>query len=251
MRPQHAVLAIAVYSLVSLSCGAAPAPVDLDRELAAARELQINEGPRAALSSYERLLAAARSQGSRRHEGLVLGQMGTAQKNLGEYGRALRLHEESLAIKREIGDEVEVAKTLSNLGLVKEAQGDCNEALRLYSQSLEIFTRKKTPRFAASVLNNQGLCFDALGDYRQSAKAYQAALLIHRQQENAAGVSETLGNLGGVALLLGKYRRRRPITSNRWQSAGESTRSNRWCSISSTWAWRGSAWATSPPAATI
>jgi len=183
----------------------AAAPVDLDAGIAAARERQQTDGPRVALPLFQQLLVAARVQGSRRHEGLILGYIGTTYKNLADYTQAMAFHERALAIKRETGDEVEVAKTLSNIGLVEEAEGRCDHALDHYRQSLAIFTRLDTPRFAASVLNNEGLCYDLIGDYRKSRAVYDQALAIHRQQHNDKGESETLGNLGGVALLLGRY----------------------------------------------
>jgi len=200
------VLVVAIVVLAEAAClDTRSAPANLDADLAAAREVQIKQGPRAAIALYERVLATARSSHSRKHEGLALGQMGTAYKNLGDYKRAMALHQQALAIKRETGDEIEIAKTLSNMGLVHEAEGDCSAALDLYAQSLDIFTRHDVPRFAASVLNNQGLCYDALGDFRQSTGAYRRALMLHRALGNDTGESQALGNLGGVALLLARY----------------------------------------------
>jgi len=177
----------------------------LDEQLAAARDIQLKEGPRAAIPVMEGALNAARASGSRAHEGLALGHLGTAYKNLGDYTRATEFHERALRIKRALGDEPEIAKTLNNIGLVEEARGNCGEALGLYSQSLDIFNRLGLPRFAASVLNNRGLCHDALGSYRQSLADYGRALQLHRQAGNEIGESEALGNIGGVQLLLGRF----------------------------------------------
>lgn len=206
MRRGLGLLACIAVALCGVSCHSrGEPPVNFDADLVAARETEQKQGPRAAIGMYERVLAAARSSHSRKYEGLALGQMGTAYKNLGDYTRAMDLYRQALAIKREAGDEVEIAKTLSNIGLVEWKRGNCPEALSLYAQSLEIFTRLNAPRFAASVLNNQGLCYDELGDFRQSVPSYQRALALHRQQDNETGESETLGNLGGVALILGRY----------------------------------------------
>lgn len=184
----------------------APAPTDLDASIEAARVVQRDDGPRAALPLLEQALATARAQHSRRHEGLVLGHLGTAYKNLADYTRAMELHTQALAIKRELGDEIERAKTLNNIGLVEEARGNCAQALAVYTQSLEIFTRLNQPRFAASVLNNEALCHDALGQFDRSMANYERALALHRAEGNEVGESETLGNIGGVYLLLGRYR---------------------------------------------
>lgn len=183
-----------------------PAPTDLDASIEAARVVQRDDGPRAALPLLEQALATARAQHSRRHEGLVLGHLGTAYKNLADYTRAMELHTQALAIKRELGDEIEQAKTLNNIGLVEEARGNCAKALAVYTQSLEIFTRLNQPRFAASVLNNEALCHDALGQFDRSMATYDRALALHRAEGNEVGESETLGNIGGVYLLVGRYR---------------------------------------------
>ena len=206
MRLVATLLLVGVVATLDCACGRpAAAPVDLDAAVSSAREVQVKQGPRVALPLYERALASARAQQSRKHEGLILGQMGTAYKNLGDYTRALELHQQALAIKRETGDEIEIAKTLNNIGMVEEALANCPHALALYAQSLEIFTRRNAPRFAASVLNNEGLCYDTVGEYRRSLGVYQQALSLHRQQANEVGESEALGNLGGVNLLLGRY----------------------------------------------
>ena len=177
----------------------------LDARLASAREVQLKQGPKAALSLYDGIIATARANNDRKHEALALGHLGTAYKNLGDYPRAMDLQRQALAIKRQLGDQIEIAKTLSNIGLIEDAQGRCAQALELYGESLAIFTRLKAAGFSASVLNNQGLCYDTLGDYRESTAVYERALALHRQAGNEAGESESLGNLGGVALLLGRY----------------------------------------------
>jgi CHAT domain-containing protein len=177
----------------------------LDARLASAHEVQVKQGPKAAVALYDGIIATARQHHDRRHEALALGHLGIAYKNLGEYGRAMELQQQALAIKREVGDEIEIGKTLTNMGLIEEAKGNCGRALELYGESLEIFTRLKEPGFEASVLNNQGLCYDAVGDYRRSKPTFEKALALHRDAGNDAGESQSLGNLGGVALLLGRY----------------------------------------------
>lgn len=205
-RDMRAVVIAAIACVAfAAGCRRAAPPADLDEVIEAARTVQREQGPQAALPLLERAVAQARAAGSRRHEGLALGHLGTAFKNLADYTRAMESHGRALAIKRELGDGIEQAKTLNNIGLVEEARGNCAAALELYSQSLAIFTRHDQPRFAASVLNNQALCFDALGQFGQSMATYERAFALHRAEGNDVGESETLGNIGGVHLLLGRY----------------------------------------------
>ena len=209
MRRRSAAAAfLAVGLLLAPACRRPPpasANETLDARLASAREVQLKQGPKAALSLYDGIIATARTNNDRKREALALGHLGTAYKNLGDYPRAMDLQRQALAIKRQLGDQIEIAKTLSNIGLIEGEQGECTRALELYGESLDIFTRLKAFGFAASVLNNEGLCYDAVGDYRRSTATYERALALHREAGNEPGESETLGNLGGVALLLGRY----------------------------------------------
>jgi tetratricopeptide (TPR) repeat protein len=207
-RRRVAAALVAGWLLLAPACRRPPpasATETLDARLASAREVQLKQGPKAALSLYDGIIATARANNDRKHEALALGHLGTAYKNLGDYPQAMDLQRQALVIKRQLGDEIEIAKTLSNMGLIEDAQGRCAQALELYGESLEILTRLKAASFSASVLNNQALCYDTLGDYRQSTAVYERALALHRQAGNEAGESETLGNLGGEALLLGRY----------------------------------------------
>ena len=203
---QRTAVVLALVCALTGGCRRPASTTELDAAIERARGVQRDDGPRAALPLLQPALNAARAARSRRHEGLALGHLGTAYKNLADYPRAMRHHQQALAIKRELGDEVEQGKTLNNIGLVEEAQGNCTAALAVYGRSLEIFARLDQPAFAASVLNNQALCFDALGEFDKSMAAYERALALHRASGNETGQSETLGNIGGVHLLLGRYR---------------------------------------------
>lgn len=196
-----------VLCLLWLSaCRPAPAPrSDLQAQIAEARTVSQRDGPRAAVPQFDAILSRARHAGDRRAEALVLGHLGTAYKNLGEYDRALGLHRQSLALKRALADRAEEGKTLNNIGLVYWSRGDCTQALQQYDASLAIFDALGLTDLSASVTNNTGLCLDTLGRYADSRSAYQRALALHRKHGNALGESETLANLGGVHLLLGRF----------------------------------------------
>ena len=187
----------------------APAVTDLDAAIETARAVQRDDGPRAALPLLERALAEARARRSRRHEGLVLGHLGTAHKNLADYGTG-----DGAARPRRWPSNVSWATRSSRprrsatSAWSRKRAGNCAKALAVYAQSLEIFTRLDQPRFAASVLNNEALCHDALGQFDRSMANYERALALHRAAGNEVGESESLGNIGGVFLLLGPLSRR-------------------------------------------
>lgn len=188
------------------ACRPAPAPQpDFQTEIAEARAVGQRDGPRAAVPRFDALLVRARQASDRRAEALVLGYLGTAYKNLGEYDRALDSHRQALTLKRALADRAEEGKTLNNIGLVHWSRGDCTEALQHYDASLGIFDALGLTDLSASVINNQGLCLDTLGRYAESRRAYHRALALHRQHGNELGESEALANLGGVQLVLGRF----------------------------------------------
>lgn len=196
----------ALCALCVAACRPSPAPqADPQALIAEARSISQRDGPRAAVPRFDAILARARQTNDRRTEALVLGHLGTAHKNLGEYDRALDFHRQSLALKRSLADRAEEGKTLNNIGLVYWSRGDCTQALRHYDDSLATFEALKMTGLSASVINNQGLCLDTLGRYRDSRLAYQRALALHRTHGNELGESEALANLGGVQLLLGRF----------------------------------------------
>ncbi len=121
----------ALFLLLLPACRPAPAPPsDLPTLIAEARTISQRDGPRAAVPRFDAILARARQTRDRRTEALVLGHLGTAYKNLGEYDRALDFHRQSLALKRSLADRAEEGKTLSNIGLVYWSRGDCTQALQ-------------------------------------------------------------------------------------------------------------------------
>jgi CHAT domain-containing protein/Tfp pilus assembly protein PilF len=179
--------------------------VKTDNALAEAKTIYSQQGPRAALPAYEKVLDAYRKLGDRRGEAITTGLIGNCYKRLGNYPKALELLNAALQIKREIHDRPEQGKTLSHLGLVYWEQGDYAKAIEKFGQSIAIARELKDLQLEAASLNNLSLVYDEQGDYRKSLEQYQRALDLHRSVNYEPGESDTLGNIGGVYLLLGRY----------------------------------------------
>ena len=84
---------------------------------------------RAALQSWEEVLAIYRQLGDRKGESNALGNLGAAYFSLGQYQQAIDYHEQSLAIDREIGDRQGEATSLGNLGLAYFSLGQYQQAI--------------------------------------------------------------------------------------------------------------------------
>jgi tetratricopeptide (TPR) repeat protein len=98
--------ALALFGALTGGCRPRASTAELDAAIERARAMQRDDGPSAALPLLQQALNAARAAGSRHHEGLALGHLGTAYKNLADYSQALRHHEQALAVKRALGDEI-------------------------------------------------------------------------------------------------------------------------------------------------
>src|SRR5579862_1632053 len=195
-------VAIAVIAIPAAMFAQDP---NLDNALAQAKATYSQQGARAALPEYEKVLDGYQKLGDRRGEAITTGLMGNCYKKLGNYPKALELLNAALQIKREIHDRPEEGKTLSHLGLVYWEQGDYAKAIDVFDQSIAIARELKDAKLEAASLNNLSLVYDEQGDYRKSLAQYRRALELHRSVGYEPGETDTLGNIGGVYLLLGRY----------------------------------------------
>jgi CHAT domain-containing protein/Tfp pilus assembly protein PilF len=198
-------LVLVLTAMLSLARAQAVQSSTIDESLSHARSIYSQQGPKAALPEYERVLAEYRSANDRRGEAITLGLIGNCYKRLGDYPKALSFLNSALEIKREIHDRPEEGRTLSHLGLVFWEQGDYPKAIERFNDAIAIARELKDIQLEASALNNLSLVYDEQGDYPRSLQQYQRALELHRSVKYEPGESDTLGNIGGVYLLLGRY----------------------------------------------
>ena len=126
----------------------------IDEALAQAKVIYSQQGPRAALPEYEKVLAGYRNAGNRHGEAITLGLLGNCYKRLGDYPKALGLLNSALTLKRELHDRPEEGKTLSHLGLVYWEQGEYPKAVEAFEQSMAIARELKDIKLEAASLNN-------------------------------------------------------------------------------------------------
>jgi tetratricopeptide (TPR) repeat protein len=177
----------------------------------------------------------------------VLHAEGTAYKNLGSLGDAMRKFKEALEIRQEIGDKRGAAMLLTDIAAIHDVQGRSEEAVSTYQQALTIAKEADDKRTVGIVLINlgvyyldrgrhdealaslkaalpierdlgdderQALCLSnigttyyAKGEYEEARTYLERALEIREKSKIAAAISLTLSNLGGVSTILGDYDR--------------------------------------------
>ena len=195
-------------------CAQSPAPPAAASQLATekaedvlkrARQLYIEEGPKIALSEFERALAIFRAAGDRRGEAITVGLIGNCYKRLGDFARAEEHLLRALRMKQQIGDRSEEAKTLSHLGLLYWEKAEYPKAIEAYEKAIAVGHELSDPLLEGSARNNLGLVYDELGDYRRSRAEFEHALELYQGTDFDRGKADAIGNLGGQFLLLGRY----------------------------------------------
>jgi tetratricopeptide (TPR) repeat protein len=162
---------------------------------------------RAATGRYERVLAYARGHGDARLEGLALGNMGIAYKNLGEHRKAVEFQEQHLEIALRIGDVRGEGSALSNAGNAYSALGEHRRAIGLYQQHLEIALRIGDVEGTVCALGNLGSAYADVGEYHKAIEVDKLALKTARSIGDVQGEGNALGNMGIAYKNLGEHRK--------------------------------------------
>jgi len=152
-------------------------------------------------------ILAARRLKDKQAEGVHLGNLGNAYRQLGQTKRAIGFYDQVLPIMREIGDSQGEGNTLGNLGNAYAALGQPKCAIELYEQRLVIARETGDRRGEGNALGNLGLAYAGLGQPQRAIEFCEKALAISREIGDRHGEGQDLGNLGSAYADLGQPRR--------------------------------------------
>jgi len=169
--------------------------------------LHLRQHSREWIRWLEIALAAARRLQYREAEGVALGNLGTAYKNLGETRRAIQFYEQRLSIAREIGNRRGEGSALGNLGLAYSDLGETRRAIQAHEQALPILREIGDRQAEGAVLGNLGTAYADLGETRRSIQLFEQDLAIAREIGDRRGEGAVFGNLGTAYGDLGETRR--------------------------------------------
>ena len=171
-----------------------------DYPLRAPNMLDLRQHPRDSIGWLEASYQAARRLGNREDEGMVLGNLGNAYRQLGEPKRAIEYYEQVLAIARETGDRRSEGNALGNLGTAYLQLGEPKRAIEYYEQRSPIARETGDRRGEGNALWNRALAFDELGRRQEAISGAQTALAIFEQIEdpNAEMVRRKLADWGAA-----------------------------------------------------
>ena len=139
---------------------------------------------------------AARAIGNRQHEGVHLGNLGTAHGQLGELRTAIDYFEPALEIAREIGDRRGEGNTLGNLGNAYQGLGEPRTAIDYLEPALKVFREIGNQRGEGAALGNLGNAYAGLDEALTAIDYYGQALEISRDIGDRRGEGNNFFNLG-------------------------------------------------------
>jgi len=172
---------------------------------------------RKAIEFYEQAMIIAREIGDKRNEGNWLGNLGNAYENLGEARKAIEFYKQAMIIAREIGDRRGEGADLGNLGIAYKNLGEARKAIEFYEQAIVIAKEIGDRRGEGAALGNLGNAYAALGEARKAIEYHEQALLIDREIDDRRGEGAALGNLGLAYKKLGDKESARKV----WKQALE------------------------------
>ncbi|NJS09450.1 MAG: tetratricopeptide repeat protein [Microcoleus sp. CSU_2_2] len=160
-----------------------------------------------ALNYYQQALKIFQQQKARKEQGTTLTNIAAVYRNLGQYQKALEFNQQALTIRREVKDAVGEATTLNNMAAVYDNLGQYQKSLELYKEALAIFEKLKDDRGKGTTLNNIGLNYDNQGAYPEALSYYKQALEILKTAGDRMGVGRTLTNIGFAYSNLTEYQK--------------------------------------------
>jgi tetratricopeptide (TPR) repeat protein len=125
----------------------------------------------------------------------ILNRLASAERELGEFDKALENYQNSLeSCPAEAGEEK--AATIYNLAVLRAKQGEIAEAITLYQQSLEISKGIGDVKTQAAILHQLAILNVSLGQIPEAIALCQQSLSLTKS------ATESIGNVQGKAATL-------------------------------------------------
>lgn len=151
----------------------------------------------------ERARVLAKAAGDRRIEGMIVGAMGAAPKERGDFATADELYREALAIHREVGNVRFAGVANTRLAILNLEHGFLGAARDCAEAALSIHRRMKSPFLEALVLTILGAALHAEERLDDARAIYAQAIPLHRAMGEKRVQGSCVGYLGLAAYELG------------------------------------------------
>jgi predicted ATPase/DNA-binding SARP family transcriptional activator len=130
----------------------------------------------------------------------LLQELGTLNREQGNYAESSRYWQEDLELQRSLDDKEGVAVALLGLSDVARDQGDAAEIRRYGEECLNIFRETRNPQGLGFTLNNLALASYLEKDFEKAARFAEESVFVFRGIKGGVSLSEVLITLGRIRL---------------------------------------------------
>jgi tetratricopeptide (TPR) repeat protein len=151
---------------------------------------------RKAVYFSERALKLVKDSRIRSIEGLLLGNLGLSYRKLGDFGKAIECSEQALKFTKNGKNKSVEGLILGNLGLAYHELEEFGKAVEYYQRALKIVKKTDDRGIEGVLRGNLGLVHRKLGDYDKAIEYSEQAVKIAKEINNRTEEGVQLGNLG-------------------------------------------------------
>lgn len=151
---------------------------------------------RKAVYFSERALQLVKDSKIRSIEGLLLGNLGLSYRKLGDFGKAIECSEQALKFTKKGKNKSVEGLVLGNLGLAYHELEEFGKAVEYYQRALKIVMKTDERGIEGILRGNLGLAHRKLGDFDKAIECSEQAVKIAKEINNRNEEVIQLGNLG-------------------------------------------------------
>lgn len=159
--------------------------------------------PQETIAWQEDSLKAAKLLGNEKREAMYLNNMGIAQRELGNYEKAIKLHIQSLEIARQLKDEEGESSALGNLAIIYVSSGESKKAIEILEPILQTARQNKNRKRESLTLGTLGSVYNSLGNFSKAIELHTQSLKMAQEIGDLEGESVALTNLANTYSDLG------------------------------------------------
>ncbi|MGL4612255.1 MAG: tetratricopeptide repeat protein, partial [Trueperaceae bacterium] len=134
----------------------------------------------------------------------LLQELGTLNREQGNYAESSRYWQEDLELQRSLHDEEGVAVALLGLSDVARDKGDAAEIRKYGEECLSIFRKTKNLQGLGFTLNNLALAAYLDDDFAKAAPFAEESVAVFRKIKGGVSLSEVLITLGRIRMAQGE-----------------------------------------------
>jgi tetratricopeptide (TPR) repeat protein len=162
---------------------------------AGANLLQLRQHPRERISWLEKALSFAQKLNDQVGEQNILGNLGGAYSDIGEYQQAIKIFEQGLAIAQDNNNHSIKGQYLGSIGAAYIFLGEFQLAIEYVEQQLAMAQELQDKRKEVVALVNLGAAYGNLGELRRAINFFERSLLIARETGDLLNESKSLWNI--------------------------------------------------------